>query len=118
MNVLKRRSCESRCTKPARFEKWPREGSLLFTQLKNDEDRKIEDIPAAELNEFISEIIISVRTKDGNEYEPTSLRSLMASFERHLKKKGYSASIINDLVFVNTGKLKCYELYALLLTCC
>ena len=62
-----------------------------------DEDRKIEDIPAAELNEFISEFIISVRTKDGNEYEPTSLRSLMASFERHLKKKGYSASIINDL---------------------
>ena len=44
-----------------------------------DEDRKIEDIPAAELNEFISEFIISVRTEDGNEYEPTSLRSLMAS---------------------------------------
>ena len=28
----------------------------------------------------------------------TSLRSLMASFERHLKKQGYPASIINDLV--------------------
>ena len=70
-----------------------------------DEDRKIEDIPAAELNEFISEFIISVRTKDGNEYEPTSLRSLMASFERHLKKKGYSASIINDLVFEKTRKV-------------
>ena len=58
-----------------------------------DEDRKIEDIPAAELNEFISEFIISVRTKDCNEYEPTWLQSLMASFEWHLKKKGYSASI-------------------------
>jgi hypothetical protein len=70
-----------------------------------DEDRKIENIPAVELNEYISEFIISVRTKDGNEYEPTSLRSLMASFERHLKKKGYSASIIIDLVFEKTRKV-------------
>ena len=65
----------------------------------------MEYIPAAELNEFISEFIISVRTKDGNEYETTSLRSLMASFERHLKKQGYSASIINDLVFERTRKV-------------
>ena len=76
-------------------QKTERDVRLLERFLKTkDEDRKIEDIPAAELNEFISEFIISVRTKDGNEYEPTSLRSLMASFERHLKKKGYSASII------------------------
>ena len=32
-----------------------------FLKMK-DEDRKIEDIPAAELNENISEFIISVRT--------------------------------------------------------
>ena len=32
-----------------------------FLKMKN-EDRKIEDIPAAELNEYISEFIISVRT--------------------------------------------------------
>ena len=70
-----------------------------------DEDRKIEDIPAAELSGHISEFIISVRTKDGNEYKPTSLRSLMASFERQLKKKGYSASIINNLVFEKTRKV-------------
>ena len=67
-----------------------------------DEDRKTEDIWAAELNGHISEFIISVRTKDGNEHKPTSLRSLMASFERQLKKKGYSASIINNLVFEKT----------------
>ena len=72
-------------------QKTERDVRLLERFLKTkDEDRKIEDIPAAELNEFISEFIISVRTKDSNEYEPTSLRSLMASFERHLKKKGYS----------------------------
>ena len=86
-------------------QKTERDVRLLERFLKTkDEDRKIEDIPAAELNEFISEFIISVRTKDGDEYEPTSLRSLMASFERHLKKKGYSASIINDLVFEKPEK--------------
>ena len=42
--------------------------------MKN-EDRKIEDIPAAELNEYISEFIISICTKDSNEYEATSLSS-------------------------------------------
>ena len=73
--------------------------------MKN-EDRKIEDIPAAELNEYISEFIISIRTKDGNEYEATSLSSKFnANFERHLKKKGYSASIINNLVFEKTRKV-------------
>ena len=111
------------------LKKWPREGLLLFACLKNlcwntktkiplknwtrcktawkifeNERRRQEnwDIPAAELNGHISEFIISVRTKDGNEYKPTSLQSLMASFERQLKKKGYSASIINNLVLEKT----------------
>ena len=68
-----------------------------FSKMKH-KDRKIEDIPAAELNEYISEFILSVRAKDGKEYEPTSVRSLMTSFEQHLKKNCYSASIINNLV--------------------
>ena len=76
----------------------------LFLVTKN-EDRNIEDIPTGELNEYMSDFIISVRTKDGREYEPSSLRSLLASFERHLKKKKYPASIINDLAFEKTRKI-------------
>ena len=75
----------------------------LFLVTKN-EDKNIEDIPTGELNEYMSDFIISVRTKDGREYEPSSLRSLLASFERHLKKKKYPASIINDLAFEKTRK--------------
>jgi len=75
-----------------------------FLKTKN-EDRKIEDISAVELNEYISQFIISVYTKNGTEYEPTSLRSLIASSKRHSKKNGYSASIINDLVFEKTRKV-------------
>ena len=35
--------------------------------------------------------------------------TLTASFERNLNKKGYSASIINDLVFVKTRKILQYK---------
>ena len=41
--------------------------TLLGTR---NELRKVEEIPAVELNEYICELIISVRTKD---YEPSSL---------------------------------------------
>ena len=51
------------------------------------------------------EFINSVRTKDGADYEPPSLRSLLASFERYLKKNSYSASVMNDLVFQKTRKV-------------
>ena len=50
-----------------------------------------------ELNELLSEFILSVRTKEGQEYEPSSLREMVASFERHLKRKSYPVSIINDV---------------------
>ena len=46
-----------------------------FLGTKNE----LEEIPALELIEYMGEFIISVRTKDGKDYEPSSLRS----FERH-----------------------------------
>ena len=45
-----------------------------------NELRKVEEIQALELNECICEFIISVRTKDRKDYEPSSLPSLLASF--------------------------------------
>ena len=69
------------------------------------ENWRVEEIPVLELSEYICEFIISFRTKDGKDYEPSSLRSLLASFERHLKKNSYSASIMNDLVFEKTRKV-------------
>ena len=90
----------------ATLQKTQREVKLLQTFLgTRNELRKVEEIPGLELSEYICEFIISVRTKDGKDYEPSSLRSLLAGFERHLKKKGYSASIMNDLVFAKTRKV-------------
>ena len=61
--------------------------------------REIAEIPPVYLNELLSEFILSVRTKEGQEYEPSSLRGMVASFERHLKRKSYPVSIINDPAF-------------------
>jgi len=45
---------------------------LLERFLKTkDVDRKIEEISAVELKEYISQFIISFHTKDGTEDEPT-----------------------------------------------
>ena len=40
----------------------------------------------------------------GGEYEPSSLRSLLASVERHLKKNCYPASIFSDRQFELTRR--------------
>ena len=71
---------------------------LLQTFLgTRNELRKVEQIPALELNEYICEFIIWVRTKDGKDYEPSSLQSLLVfektrkvllSKQKKLKKKG------------------------------
>ena len=53
------------------------------------EDRVIQSIPPSELDTYLSSFIISVRTKDGKEYEPVSLRGTISSFDRHLRKRGY-----------------------------
>ncbi|KAK3753060.1 hypothetical protein QZH41_005506 [Actinostola sp. cb2023] len=75
-----------------------------FLVLK-EERRKIEEIPPQELNVYLSEFIITVRKKENNEeYEPNSIRSLIANFERHLKKKNYGFSFMKDLQFEQTRK--------------
>ena len=87
----------------ATLQNTQRDVKLLQTLLRTrNELRKVEETPAVELNEYICEFIISVRT---NDYEPSSLRSLLASFERHLQENSYSASIMNDLAFEKARKV-------------
>jgi len=60
-------------------------------------------ITPEDLDRFLAEFIRSVRRKDG-EYESSSLRSLLASVERHLKKNSYPVSIISDRQFELTRR--------------
>ena len=60
---------------------------------------KIAEIPPTEVNELLSEFILSVRTKQGQEYEQSKLRQgMVASFKRHLKRKSCPVTVINDLI--------------------
>ena len=42
----------------------------------------------------ISEFIVAARRKDGEDFEPCSLRGLICSFNRHLKACKYPCSVI------------------------
>ena len=65
----------------AKLQKTQRDIKFLQTFLgTRNELREVEEIPALELNEYICEFIISARAKDRKDYEPSSLRSLLASF--------------------------------------
>ena len=77
---------------------------LTVLLLEKNEQRKIEEIQPEELNRYVSESILSVKRKDGQDYEPSSLRGLFSSFNRYLKERKYSASIIEDIAFDQARK--------------
>ena len=55
-------------------------------------------IPPAELSEFISGFLFSVRRKN-EEFEPTTLRSFFSSINRHLISNGHKFSLMTDAQF-------------------
>ena len=65
---------------------------------KNDA-RKVEEIPPEELKDYISEFIVAVRRKDGENFQPSRLRGLIGSLNRHLKGCKYCCNIIEDKEF-------------------
>ena len=119
---------------PRALEKRSRESLLLFARFKNLFWDTKTKIPLKKVNEMLdclkdfwkwrtkkgnlrilqrlswmntlSNLSSPFHAKDGNEYEPTFLRSLMASIgQRILRKRGYSVSRINYLVFEKTRKV-------------
>ena len=52
--------------------------------------KRIENLPPAELDTFLSGFLLSVRKKSGKEYEATPRRGFITSVERHLTKNGDS----------------------------
>ena len=51
------------------------------------------------MNEYLYEFILSVKLKDGKYLEPSRLRGLFSSFNRHLKECKYPVSVIEDVAF-------------------
>ena len=80
------------------------EKSRRFVSLDKPIDKFIEDQKnkntlsktrrdLKKLNECISEFIVAARRKDGEDFEPSSLRGLICSFNRHLKACKYPCSV-------------------------
>jgi len=82
------------------LRKTNRDVSLLKEFLRAKEvDKEIENLEAKELNAVLCAFIV-----DGGEYEPTTLRSFISSFDCYLRKKGYPTTIIDGQEFRKTRK--------------
>ena len=62
-------------------------------------ERPVEEHEPAELNKLLERFYAEVKNKDGEDYEPDSLRVMLAALDRHLRDKHYPLSIIKDLEF-------------------
>ena len=85
------------------LSKTNRDVSLLKEFLRAKEiDKELENIEAKVLDEILCTFIVEVKKKDGGEYEPTTLRSFISSFDRYLRRKGYPTTIIDGQEFRKT----------------
>ncbi len=70
-----------------------------------NERRKIEDLTAIELNRLLSHFFMTVKKRNGEEYEPVSLTSLARSIDRFLREAGKEFCILTDREFEGCRKL-------------
>ena len=85
------------------LSKTNRDVSLLKEFLRAKEiDEELENIEAKVLDEILCRFIVEVKKKDGGEYEPTTLRSFISSFDRYLRRKRYPTTIIDGQEFRKT----------------
>ena len=85
------------------LSKTQRDASLLkFFLVSWHEPREIENIDAKDLDVLIANFLLQVRKKDGEQYEPSSLKSFVSSFDRYLRKKDYSSTIMDGKEFQKT----------------
>ena len=67
-----------------------------FLVEERHEIREIEKIPPTELDSYLSQFVLAARTKTGKDYEPSSLRGILASVEPHLSRSSYGKTIFKD----------------------
>ena len=63
---------------------------------------RMEELSPSELDTYISKFLLAVRKKNGEEYEPTTLRGFISSVERYLKKHRYCESVVTGQSFART----------------
>ena len=66
---------------------------------------EIETYEPSELDMALQQFYAEVRNKDGEDYEPHSLRVMILVLDRHLKEHGYKQSIIRDREFFTSKQV-------------
>lgn len=74
---------------------------MVFLEFLNTENetRNIHEIPPNELKVLAKKFVLSVTKRNGEEYEPCSIRAFLQSIDRYLRKNGYPLSLLNDKEF-------------------
>ncbi|KAK3754516.1 hypothetical protein QZH41_006878 [Actinostola sp. cb2023] len=67
---------------------------------------KIEEMKPEDLNKILEIFYAEVKNKDGEDYEPDSLRVMQTALDRHLKEKGYMFSIARDQEFTSSKEVR------------
>ena len=75
-----------------------------FILLRYKDRRHMECIPISQLDECIASFLINVRQKNGTEYEPSTLRTMQSSFDRHLRENKYGHVIARSHLFDKTQR--------------
>ena len=60
---------------------------------------RMEELSPSRLDTYLSKFLLAVRKKNGEEYEPTTLRGFVSSVERYLKKHEYCESVMTGHSF-------------------
>ena len=58
---------------------------------------QIDENEPEKLNNLLETFYAEAKNKNGDDYEPDSLRVMIAALDRYLNEKGYKFSIIRDL---------------------
>jgi len=67
----------------------------FFNQPEINETRLIHEIPVPELSSLLCRFLVSVKKRNGDDYEPSCLRGMLCSFDRQLRRQNYVESIAN-----------------------
>ena len=71
----------------------------FFLEPPRSEERRLNDISLAELDNYLYHFILEIRKPDGEEDEHDSSTSFKKSIERHLRQQQYDFSLIENREF-------------------
>ena len=75
-----------------------------WTEVRNKKS-DLGSYPPHELDSILCQFYGKVRKKNGEEYEPDSLRVMQSGVHRYLKDKNFPKSIIEDIEFTQSNKV-------------